>query len=43
LGGAQLAGALLQEDLVNELQLTICPLLLGGRAQLAAGCSAAPG
>ena len=30
LGGAQLAGALLEEDLVDELQLTICPLLLGG-------------
>ena len=30
LGGAQLAGALLQEDLVDELQLTLCPLLLGG-------------
>ena len=30
LGGAQLAGALLQEDLVDELQLTICPLVLGG-------------
>ena len=30
LGGAQLAGALLDEDLVDELQLTLCPLLLGG-------------
>ena len=30
LGGAQLAGALLQADLVDELQLTLCPLLLGG-------------
>ncbi|MBM5793275.1 MAG: riboflavin biosynthesis protein RibD, partial [Cyanobacteria bacterium K_DeepCast_0m_m1_088] len=30
LGGAELAGALLQEQLVNELQLTLCPLLLGG-------------
>ena len=30
LGGAQLAGALLQDDLVDELQLTVCPLLLGG-------------
>jgi 5-amino-6-(5-phosphoribosylamino)uracil reductase len=30
LGGAQLAGALLQEDLVDELQLTLCPLVLGG-------------
>ena len=30
LGGAQLAGALLAEGLVQELQLTFCPLLLGG-------------
>jgi 5-amino-6-(5-phosphoribosylamino)uracil reductase len=30
LGGAQLAGALLAEGLVQELQLTLCPLLLGG-------------
>ena len=30
LGGAQLSGALLQADLVDELQLTVCPLLLGG-------------
>ena len=30
LGGAQLAGALLQADLVDELQFTLCPLLLGG-------------
>ena len=30
LGGAQLAAALLQADQVDELQLTICPLLLGG-------------
>ena len=30
LGGAELAGALLQERLVDELQLTLCPLLLGG-------------
>ena len=30
LGGAQLAGALLQEQLVDELQLTVCPQLLGG-------------
>ncbi len=30
LGGAELAGALLQERLVDELQLTFCPLLLGG-------------
>ena len=30
LGGAELAGALLREQLVDELQLTLCPLLLGG-------------
>ena len=30
LGGAELAGALLAEQLVDELQLTLCPLLLGG-------------
>ena len=30
LGGARLASALLQEDLIDELQLTVCPLLLGG-------------
>jgi 5-amino-6-(5-phosphoribosylamino)uracil reductase len=30
LGGACLAGALLQEDLVDELQLTLCPQLLAG-------------
>jgi 5-amino-6-(5-phosphoribosylamino)uracil reductase len=30
LGGAELASALLQEQLVDELQLTLCPLLLGG-------------
>jgi 5-amino-6-(5-phosphoribosylamino)uracil reductase len=30
LGGAALAGALLAEGLVDELQLTLCPLLLGG-------------
>ena len=30
LGGAQLAGELLQADLVDELQLSLCPLLLGG-------------
>lgn len=30
LGGAALAGAFLAADLVDELQLTICPLLLGG-------------
>ena len=30
LGGAELAGALLQEQRVDELQLTLCPQLLGG-------------
>jgi 5-amino-6-(5-phosphoribosylamino)uracil reductase len=30
LGGAELAGQLLQQQLVDELQLTLCPQLLGG-------------
>lgn len=30
LGGAQLAAALAAEDLLDELQLTVCPRLLGG-------------
>jgi 5-amino-6-(5-phosphoribosylamino)uracil reductase len=30
LGGATLAAALLREQLIEELQLTLCPLLLGG-------------
>jgi len=30
LGGAVLAGELLQQQLVDELQLTLCPRLLGG-------------
>jgi 5-amino-6-(5-phosphoribosylamino)uracil reductase len=30
LGGAQLAASLAAEDLLDELQLTICPRLLGG-------------
>lgn len=30
LGGAMLAADLLQRDLLDELQLTVCPLLLGG-------------
>ena len=30
LGGAALAGSLLRDGLVDELQLTLCPLLLGG-------------
>ncbi len=31
LGGAALAASLLAEDLLDELQLTLCPQLLGGR------------
>ena len=31
LGGAQLAATLLEADVVDELQLTICPKLLGGK------------
>ena len=31
LGGADLAGAMLAAAVVDELQLTVCPLLLGGR------------
>jgi 5-amino-6-(5-phosphoribosylamino)uracil reductase len=43
LGGAELAGALLQERLVDELQLTLCPLLLGGpHSWLPAGVSLEP-
>ena len=30
LGGAQLAGSLLQADCIDALQLTVCPVLLGG-------------
>lgn len=30
LGGAQLASSLLAEQLIDELQLTVCPQLLGG-------------
>ncbi len=30
LGGAEIAGALLKEDCLDELQLTLCPRLLGG-------------
>ena len=30
LGGAQLAGSLLREALIDELQLTLCPQVLGG-------------
>ena len=43
LGGAQLAGELLQQQLVDELQLTLCPLLLGGpHSWLPAGASLEP-
>lgn len=43
LGGADLAGALLQEQLVDELQLTVCPLLLGGpHSWLPAGVALEP-
>ena len=31
LGGGELAGAMLAAAVVDELQLTVCPLLLGGR------------
>jgi riboflavin biosynthesis pyrimidine reductase len=31
-GGGELNAALFQAGLVNELHLTICPVLLGGRA-----------
>jgi 5-amino-6-(5-phosphoribosylamino)uracil reductase len=30
LGGGQLVGSLIQENLIDELWLTICPLILGG-------------
>lgn len=30
LGGGQIVAALLAEDLIDELHLTVCPLLLGG-------------
>ena len=43
LGGAELAGQLLAADQVQELQLTLCPQLLGGpHAWLPAGISLAP-
>ncbi|MCP9886080.1 dihydrofolate reductase family protein [Synechococcus sp. ATX 2A4] len=43
LGGAELAGALLSAQLVDELQLTLCPLLLGGpHTWLPAAALAAP-
>lgn len=44
LGGAELAGTLLALDLVQELQLTLCPRLLGGRhTWLPAGVTPAGG
>ena len=44
LGGADLAGALLQQQLVDELQLTVCPLLLGGaHSWLPPGVALEPG
>lgn len=43
LGGAELAGALLQEQRVDELQLTLCPQLLGGpHSWLPSGVSLEP-
>jgi 5-amino-6-(5-phosphoribosylamino)uracil reductase len=43
LGGAQLAAALAAEDLLDELQLTLCPRLLGGPlGWLATGARVAP-
>ena len=44
LGGAELAGVLLREQLVDELQLTLCPLVLGGpHSWLPAGVALEPG
>ncbi len=44
LGGAQLAASLLAEDLVEELQLTVCPMVLGGNhTWLPSGCTVPPG
>jgi 5-amino-6-(5-phosphoribosylamino)uracil reductase len=44
LGGARLAAALLAEDLLDELQLTLCPRLLGGPHQwLPADADMGPG
>lgn len=43
LGGARLAASLLAEDRLDELQLTVCPLLLGGpHAWVPAGFPGAP-
>jgi 5-amino-6-(5-phosphoribosylamino)uracil reductase len=44
LGGARLAATLAAEDLLDELQLTVCPLLLGGpHGWLPAQAPVAPG
>ncbi len=44
LGGARLAASLVAEDLLDELQLTVCPLLLGGpHGWLPAQAPVAPG
>lgn len=32
LGGGQIVAALLAEDLIDELHLTVCPILLGGKS-----------
>jgi 5-amino-6-(5-phosphoribosylamino)uracil reductase len=38
MGGGELVGSLLENDLIDELWLTVCPLILGGAApSLAAG------
>jgi len=43
LGGAELAGQLLEQQLVDELQLTVVPQLLGGsHAWLPPGCALQP-
>jgi 5-amino-6-(5-phosphoribosylamino)uracil reductase len=44
LGGASLAAALLRENLLQELQLTLCPLVLGGsHTWLPPGAALPPG
>ncbi len=44
LGGAQLVASLLEAGLVDELQLTLCPMLLGGeRSWLPLGAALPPG
>jgi 5-amino-6-(5-phosphoribosylamino)uracil reductase len=45
LGGAEIATALWQIDLIDELRLTICPLIIGGAAAptLCDGSGLAPG